>query len=129
MRALLASLPVVLLFAGWSLAQPPVASYTGDQATEGRTAYDDSCATCHTAALQGGLDAPPLAGDEFLGLWGGRPARELLSYIRAAMPPAGRKPDDETLASIVAYILDRNGMNSGQTRFGPDDRGIIAVDR
>ena len=125
MRLLLPILCSVFLLGGWMSAQSAPARFTGDQARAGRTAYNDSCATCHTASLVGGLDAPPLAGDDFQGFWGGRPARELLAYVKAAMPPAGRKPDDTSLESIVAYILERNGMSASTVPFDDDDQGVI----
>ncbi len=127
MRPLAALLTSICLLGGSLSAQSAPAAFTAEQARAGKTAYDDSCATCHTATLLGGLDAPPLAGDDFAGFWGGRPARELLAYIKAAMPPAGRKPDATTLESIVAYILERNGMSPGSVPFDEDDSGVIAA--
>ena len=46
-------------------------------------------------------------------MWTGRPVRELLGYVKAAMPPAGRQPDEDTLTAIVAYILRENGAAPG----------------
>lgn len=110
-------------------AQPgggPLASYTTTQARAGEEAYRDVCATCHKPDLAGASDTPQLAGDTFLGMWGGRPATELFAYVNAAMPPAGRKPDAETLMNVVAYILKKNGMPSGRTPLDETAPGIIA---
>jgi len=106
-------------------AQAP-ARFTTSQARAGEEGYQDVCASCHKADLSGNFEAPPLAGSDFLSLWGGRPARELFAYVKAAMPPAGRKPDDEALTNIVTYILRRNGMRAGGTPFATTEDGVIA---
>ena len=118
---------------GWLLpraeaaaAAPPTASYLAGQARTGAVAYRNVCATCHQADLSGGFDAPELAGPAFRGLWGGRPVRDLLGYVRAAMPPAGRRPDEDTLAAIVAYILQQNGLGAGAVALTAASGGKIA---
>ena len=124
-----ASLRTALLGAGLALAagaQPPAASFTARQAALGRIAYEDSCGSCHRTTLAGVVgEFPELAGAEFRGMWGGRPARELVAYIRVAMPPAGHKPDEETLTAIAAYILERNGMRAGDTPLTAETDGVI----
>ncbi|MDA1094600.1 MAG: cytochrome c [Acidobacteria bacterium] len=101
-------------------------SYTRAQAEAGEETYRDVCASCHRADLGGASDTPALAGKTFLGMWGGRPAAELFAYVNAAMPPAGRKPDADTLVQVVAYILKQNGMPSGLAAFDAKAPGIIA---
>ncbi len=110
-------------------AQPrerALASYTTSQAEAGEETYQDVCASCHQPDLAGASDTPQLAGDTFLGMWGGRPAAELFAYVNAAMPPAGRKPDADALMDVVAYILRKNGMASGSSRLDATAPGIIA---
>jgi mono/diheme cytochrome c family protein len=110
----------------WGQAQ--TATYTALQAEAGEVAYQDVCASCHKADLAGtAFEAPELAGSSFLSMWNGRPARELFAYIKAAMPPAGRKPDDETLTNIVAYILRQNGMRAGFSPFAATADGAIVT--
>ena len=41
---------------------------------------------------------------------------ELFVYLQASMPPAGRKPSDESFTNIIAYILERNGQEAGSAR-------------
>ena len=108
------------LLAGQRLAgQQPAAPgpvYTAQQAADGRAAYDASCAACHRADLAGQFEAPPLAGGNFLGTWGGRSTAELQEYIRSAMPPGNPASlDDATTAAITAYILQANGAAPGET--------------
>lgn len=107
-------------------AEPTLASYTRAQAEAGEETYQDVCASCHKPDLSGASDTPPLAGDTFLGMWGGRPAAELFAYVNAAMPPAGRKPDAETLLDVVAYILKQNGMPSGRSPLHGAASGMVA---
>lgn len=118
-------LATAVVAGGAATTQAPDADFTASQARAGETAYNDSCATCHTPTLAGALDAPPLAGSDFLGMWGGRPAGDLFDYIKAAMPPAGRKPDDAVLVDIVAYILQRNGMRAGANALSAESPGVI----
>lgn len=105
---------------GWLMPQPrgqdqAGASYHPSQALNGRTVYRDVCASCHQRDLAGGFDAPELAGPNFMSMWRGRPVYELFDYIKVAMPPAGRKPDDIALTDVVAYILQQNGLDMGSS--------------
>ena len=87
--------------------------YTEDQARAGQLAYERVCASCHMTNLQGDFEAPELGGANFLNRWGGREVNELFVYLQASMPPAGRKPSDESSTNIIAYILERNGQEVG----------------
>ncbi len=117
---------------GWLLprteaaaATPSPASYLASQARTGAAAYRNVCATCHQGDLSGGLDTPELAGPAFRSMWHGRPVRELLGYVKAAMPPFGRQPDDPTLTAIVAYILHENGAGAGDAALSAESAGTI----
>ena len=101
------------------------AGFLAGQARTGAVAYRDACATCHQGDLGGGFDAPELAGPAFRSLWGGRPVRELLGYVRAAMPPAGRRLDEAALAAVVACILQRNGAEAGTAALSAASEGRI----
>ena len=116
---------MLVLWPSVAVGQAP-ASYTVSQARAGETTYQDVCASCHMQDLAGASDTPELAGAAFRGMWGGRPASDLFDYIKAAMPPAGRKPDDEALTDVVAYILRSNGMPSGNTPLDATAVGVIA---
>src|ERR1700722_9860049 len=60
--------------------------FTAAQATAGHAAFLESCAPCHNKPLQGGGEAPALAGSAFMGSWGQRSAAELYGGIKASMP-------------------------------------------
>src|SRR6185369_16215610 len=61
--------------------------YTTQQATNGRTAFQANCASCHLADLSGQGDAAPLRGSAFQQAWGSRTTKELLSFMQLTMPP------------------------------------------
>ncbi len=109
--------------AGTTAPSPP-RSLAG-QARTGELAYRDVCASCHQRDLSGGFDTPELAGSAFRSMWSGRPVQELLGYVKAAMPPAGRQPDEDTLTAIVAYILRENGAAPGGPALSPASAGLI----
>ena len=92
------------------------AGYTEDQARAGQLVYESVCASCHLANLQGDFEAPELARPNFLNRWGGREVHELFVHMQATMPPAGRKPSDESFTNIIAYVLERNGQEAGSPR-------------
>jgi alcohol dehydrogenase (cytochrome c) len=95
-------------------APQPAGPYTAAQAQAGRTAYDRSCATCHLDTLQGSFEAPPLAGTNFMTVWGARTTRDLFDVMRASMPPgAAGSLGDDTYVNIVAFLLQANGIAPG----------------
>ncbi len=77
----------------WGTASPlgpipaPLASYTPEQATRGRTLYAAQCGNCHGKNLGGSEFATPLNGTAFSLNWGGKSAESLFTFIRTRMPP------------------------------------------
>ena len=92
---------------------PTSLSHTEEQAEAGRLAYDQFCAPCHARNLAGAFEAPELAGPNFRNQWGSRTVRDLFDYLRATMPPEGRRPSDDGYTDIIAYILQSNGLPAG----------------
>jgi len=90
-------------------------SFTPEQVTAGRTAYEQNCSSCHGANLRQ-LPEALLAGREFVAAWGSRGTNELVDRMRTTMPlgnPGGLP--EETYAAIAAYVLQFNGGgNNGQ---------------
>lgn len=127
---------VLIACAGWALvAMPPAAGqqpaggagpFTAAQADAGATAYQANCATCHQPDLRGQGTALPLAGPAFIGAWGSRAARELLSFIQLTMPPGnpGTLPAD-TYTNIAAFILRSNGARAGNQPLTADTQVLI----
>jgi S-disulfanyl-L-cysteine oxidoreductase SoxD len=90
--------------------------YTQEQATRGHDLYIQSCAVCHGNGLEGGEEAPALAGGDFISNWNGLTAGDLFERMRATMPH--NKPGSltrETHGAILAYILSVNKYPAGQT--------------
>ena len=94
--------------------------YTDEQARRGQAVYKDRCASCHGASLAGGI-APPLAGDEFVGIWGG-PLSDLVEKIQNTMPQddPGKLSRPQS-AEIVAYLLQAGKFPSGRAELSADD--------
>jgi alcohol dehydrogenase (cytochrome c) len=100
--------------------QGPAGAYTAAQAAAGRTTYQAQCASCHLPDLRGSGDAAPLAGAEFMGGWGRRTTRELLSFMQLTMPPT--RPgglSQEEYVNVAAFILQSNGAPAGTQSLSP----------
>ena len=65
-----------------------IATYTAEQAAQGKAVYAKSCASCHGQTLGGSEFASALNGMTFSNNWGGKSAGELFTYINTKMPPA-----------------------------------------
>ncbi len=87
--------------------------FTVQQASAGKAAFEKSCAVCHMRDLSGDVDAPQLAGTQFMSGWRTRSVKELFQYLSTAMPPGGSPLSPDVYASITAYILQSNGAVAG----------------
>src|SRR6185312_12913486 len=63
-------------------------SFTALQAARGKSAYDDSCASCHGGNLDDGQFGPPVKGPDFRAQWHSQSAAALYSLVATKMPPA-----------------------------------------
>ncbi len=92
--------------------------YTAEQANIGQAAYQVTCAACHRPDLQGGNEAPPLRGNNFMNAWRGRSTSELYNKIASSMPPTmPGSLSEQAATSIVAFILRSNGAPAGTREF------------
>ena len=86
---------------------------TLQQAETGRGVYQARCAGCHGVDL-GGNEGPALVGAGFMGAWGSRIARELVTTIQTTMPPGNTGGlGEETSVNLAAFILAANGVPPG----------------
>ena len=100
----------------------PNGVYTKEQAERGRVRYDDSCAACHGAKLEGGSSGP-LAGEQFIASWA-RPTLTLDDFffiVRKTMPKdAPASLTSEQYVDVVAYILQQNSFPPGEKELTSD---------
>ncbi len=95
--------------------------YGDAQARRGQEMFKERCAVCHGDALQGQL-APPLTGDEFIGVWGGQPLSALVSKIQNTMPASDPGTTTrEQATDLVAYILQVGKFPAGKTDLSTND--------
>ena len=100
---------------------PSAGVYTAEQANAGRATFQSTCAACHQADLQGSMDAPQLAGSNFVNAWSTRTTADLFSRIRYTMPAnnPGSLSDQDAI-NLAAFILQSNGAPAGTTALTPD---------
>jgi mono/diheme cytochrome c family protein len=104
--------------------------YTVEQAGRGLDTYAAKCAMCHGGDMQGGQEAPALAGAEFLFSWGGKTAGALYNYMRSTMPPTEQGTlSDGRYTDILAAIFQKNEFPAGKTELPADAKtlGEIAI--
>ena len=103
----------------FAFSQPAVAatplSFTEQQVTQGKAAYQQNCMDCHGSALDNGeFGGAPLKGAYFRNKWGNGSVANLYAYTKAKMPPD--RPgtfSDKVYADLVSYILQANGYEPG----------------
>jgi S-disulfanyl-L-cysteine oxidoreductase SoxD len=120
---------LVLYLAATVHAQQPASVwdgvYTDKQANRGKALYDQNCASCHGATLDGGGTAPPLAGADFKGNWNGQSLDDLFEKIQTSMPAdQPGKLTREQNADILAFLLTSNGFPAGQKEL-PTDATVL----
>ena len=107
-----------------ALAAPTApAVYTNAQAAQGGSVYASQCASCHGEQLEGNI-GPAMKGPQFMQMVAAQQltGASLLAVISQSMPKS--TPGSLTAteyASIVAYILQQNGLPAGQTPLAPND--------
>jgi mono/diheme cytochrome c family protein len=105
--------------------------YTEAQAARGRSAYQQHCAECHGASLEGG-EAVALKGDRFNLSWRESSVDKLFKQISTNMPMS----EDGSLAGslargvyvdIVALVLQNNGFPAGSAELTPENAVGVAI--
>jgi alcohol dehydrogenase (cytochrome c) len=110
---------------GMLVGAPAAMAFTADQAAAGQANYTQFCAACHGANLTT-LPTAHLTGAEFATRWQNRGFNELLSQVRATMPPEtpGALPD-ETYLTILSFLLQQNGAGADGERITLQTRNAI----
>ncbi len=100
--------------------------FTQAQAARGDSLYKGSCASCHGAALQGGVtptgdDAAPLVGPAFMASWDGQTLGDMYDKIFSAMPVDKPKTlDKQLIVDVMAHMLNQNHFPAGSKELEPD---------
>ena|SRR5690349_4919504 len=116
---LLAASTLIVLTA----AQPKTAKdgvYADAQARRGESIYGQQCVSCHGPDLSGS-GAPPLAGSDFVEVWGAKSLADLVEKIETSMPssaPGSLSRDQAT--DLVAFILKSNKFPAGSRDLDSD---------
>ncbi|TDJ34501.1 MAG: hypothetical protein E2O61_10605 [Gammaproteobacteria bacterium] len=100
------------------------------QTSAGRTAYDQHCASCHGASLEGLALAPSLAGERFAVQWAGKSVDVLFSHMRRMPLQPVAEPGsltEETYLNILAYVLQHNDIvpDSGDDTIPIDAASLV----
>ena len=99
--------------------------FTADQAAQGKTAFDNKCATCHGAELTGAEMAPPLTGGQFLSNWSGQSVGDLFIRIHTTMPANDPGSlNNAEVTQVLAYILSYNQIPAGTTALPADETAM-----
>jgi len=105
------------------------AVYTAAQSARGEETYQQYCAACHGARLQG-TPAAPLTGEAFRGRWedGKHTLDDLYYIVRSLMPNnAPGSLSKAQYADVVAYILKVNNYPAGEADLVPKAAVMKAV--
>ena len=102
--------------------------YTAAQAERGRSAYAQSCASCHADDLRGRSTAPSLVEESFAFLWAEMTLGDLFERTRMLMPSdrPGSLPA-ASYADIIAFIAQKNGFPAGSTELGTDVNALKQI--
>ncbi len=95
-------------------AAPAAPAIPASAASDGKALYEQSCAACHGADMEGAGEAPALKGAPFMANWKGKSAAVLYAFTRQNMPPGGAGSlSDSDYRAVVGYILQANGSKDG----------------
>jgi mono/diheme cytochrome c family protein len=107
-----------------SVATP---SFTDAQATQGKTAYDRNCLSCHGANLDDGEFGPPLKGVEFRLRWGAKPIDGLFGDMMRMPPAAPGTLGEDTYVQLLAFLARENGVLPGTRAMTGDSAALRAI--
>ena len=117
-----------VLYASADEAAAPAVPFTTEQVEAGQAAYQQHCAACHGAEMEGMAHFPQLAGPTFRDRWSDDALGDLYVYTRDQMPLGqGGSLPTETYAEITVAMLAANDLAPGETAFDPEDEDQLAL--
>ena len=103
-----------LLYAQGALRSSWSGVYTTTQAGQGKTLFEENCAKCHGGTLDGNDEIPPLKGAHFMADRESQTVADLIQRVHGTMPlDDPGKLNTQSATSVVAYLLQQNGMPAG----------------
>lgn len=122
------SLSATLFAVAASAQELAQASFTTAQVQAGSSLYQQNCATCHLADLQGAFEAPALTGGNFTSNWSNRNVADLLDLLKRTMPPqTPGSLSDSQYAELAGFLLSENDIAPGQLALRFDSAGVVFV--
>ncbi|MDA1370175.1 MAG: PQQ-binding-like beta-propeller repeat protein [Proteobacteria bacterium] len=125
-----------LVLVGLSLWQLPLNAadddgtnlpFTQAQATQGKLAYEENCASCHGFELEGFGLVPSLSGSYFADRWGDVTLDLLALDVRRMPPSKENSLSQSSYIDILAYVLMRNGLAAGQNSLPENQTSLSAL--
>jgi len=112
----------------WSASALADPVFTAAQAAQGKTLFEQQCASCHGEELGGSSFGPGLKGDAFEVRWAGKSLADLYDYIRNNMPPASPGSiGNRDLAALLALVMQHNGVVAGGQPLPDNYESLLAV--
>ncbi|MDP6414244.1 MAG: PQQ-binding-like beta-propeller repeat protein [Gammaproteobacteria bacterium] len=120
---LLVSLLASSIATGQQLQQ---ANYSSAQSDAGSVLYQQNCATCHLADLQGAFEAPALNDANFQNNWTNRNTAELIDLLQRTMPPqAPGSLSESDYVQLVAFLLNANEIPPSSNPLTVDNPAVV----
>ena len=102
--------------------------FTAEQAARGRRSYRQECEACHLERLRGDGYAPALAGPDFSIRWTTLSVGDMFDTMATTVPPSATGSlSHQVYVDVVAYILERNRMPSGDVELPPDASALRRI--
>ena len=101
------------------LATPPAEAFPAEQLARGEEVWNTTCNRCHGPESDN-PDAPLLLRRGSLKNYAN--AADLFQYVQGSMPSdePGSLPDEQYW-DVLAFLIDRQGIPSGDAPLGPDN--------
>ena len=102
--------------------------FTAEQAARGGQSYQQECEACHLENLRGDGYAPALAGPDFSIRWTTLSLGDVFDVMATTMPPEDPGSlSRQVYIDIVAYLLERNRMPSGDIELQSDAAALQSI--